>query len=572
MLLSSSELFFIGLVKGFLSVEPLEDVPAEASRHWPPDEDPWTAYKQILEYADACGMDRVPHVENVNQDVADVDFSTILWVRDGTILSETEVTAAQEKLRSATTTARYELQEVDPSGAVTRRFEELLDEDATVMKGYSQKTPHVIYGVHPSGSLRAIHRIKELKQGTLRLLLKTLAPFLDLPPHVHLVIGATTDDSSGWLGKWSKSSFSLWHEQSFLDRISAVKAIECEVVGESKGEQAYILGLHLGQADQQLRVLEDWLRVELQLLEQPLHVASVLDVIPSNPDIYDRDPGLRSEAECLADPEVIAEGGEEEDLWVGKIEKIARRARVQVNLLGGVSDPELGTFLKPQLQELVVQLNASQEAARALGIDSVGSIVERSLSTVEALLNEGNRPADSPVSRWVRSQKERRCGLLDCVYERVVAGAVPLVFGELRLRDLKFDLIPAGVGPVALQAWGNLTSNARDAVREGLAMLQRGSSPYLVMNCTAPALEVIVRKLAEQNLHKVDDVRIGSILHELREYGKNGNNSQLEFAASVGLTLRFLRNEVTHNAEREYSRDEAAFFLNGLRLMLQAVS
>lgn len=575
MLLSASELFFVGLIKGFLSVEPLDPPPEEVTRHWGPDEDPWSACKQIFEYANACGMEDVPEVERVNKHLPDVNVSAYKWLyrenhhAPGKRLSSEEVAAARESLRKAATEARRDLQERDPSGAVGSRFEELLAERNRILTGYSPQSPQFVYGLDAAGDFKVISQTRLIQQGTLRTVLRKLVHCLDATVDIYQCLGLTEKENLDWWEQWAEAGYQAWKPLNQLDRSRAIDVIDKEFIGQSKDDKPLLFGERLGHAGQLLCELGQWLGSDIQILEQFALVANSQDFIPANPEVYESDPDLANEPKFDELGGDSAGNGQE---WCVEIRKLARRARVQVNLLGGVEDPGFETPCEPAFELLLKQLEECLEIAKDLGLDSVLPALTKWLEATEALLEEGSRPEGATAADWIRSQIDRRLTLLSFLQEQTPKKLVSLAFGELRLRDLSVDLIPAGVGAAALQGWAGLTKNARDSVRESLGMLQRGAAPYVVMSCAEPVLEVIARKLVEQHLDSPCDDELASMLYTLLQRAKESKDENLEAAASVGLALRLLRNRVSHNAAREYDKHEAAFFLNGLSLMLTALS
>lgn len=567
MLLSTSELFLVGLVRGLLSVEPVKPVPEEYTRNWDPDSHR-SHCSRILAYAEACGLEKVPDPRSVTEKVPETDLSTIQWFRENGSLATGILVSVQEQLRLAVLEARRELQELDPTGKVRERFEELLSESRMPLYGYSKSSSQLVYGLTGAGDVIEIFHTQRLPQGILRNVLKILAPFIDATARIYLALGIPEDDSCGWWQRWVNSSFNFYNEVNDLNRIRAVEVIDNDLVGQSKDERSFILGKHLGCADQLLWEIGDWLTVEWGFLNDASLAARSRDFIPADPTVYENDPELASQSSKeLKDKSPDSESG-----WGVEVQKIARIARVQVNLLGGVIDPGLESFCKGSLEQLLNHLGACAGVAKDLGLESVGLVLDQGVEITESLLNEGRRPDSIPIASWIKSQRDRRELMLEWLREEKLLGAVSLIFGELRLMDLRVELVPAGVGKGALQAWAELPKNARDTVREMFHLLDQGNSPYTVMNAAEPVLEVIVKILVEQHLEEFHYSELSNMLYALLRHAKDTSDKELECIASIGLGLRLLRNRVTHDAEPEYTKHDAAFFLNGLTVMLQSLS
>ena len=567
MLLSTSELFFVGLVRGLLSVDPLEPVPEEYTQNCHPDSHR-SHCSRILAYAEACGLENVPDPRSVTEEVPEADLSTIQWFRGNESLAAGILVSVQEQLRLAAFEARRELQELDPTGEVRERFEELLSESRMPLYGHSKSSPQLVYGLTGAGDVIEIFHTQRMPQGILRNVLKILAPFIDATARIYLALGFPEDDSCGWWQRWVNSSFNFYNEVNDLNRIRAVEVIDNDLVGQSKDEQSFILGRNLGCADNLLWEIGDWLIFELNFLDNYGRVAQSLDFIPADPTVYENDPELASQSSKeLKDKSPDSESG-----WGVEVQKIARQARVQVNLLGGVIDPGLESFCKGSLEQLLNHLGACAGVAKDLGLESVSLVLDQGIEITESLLNEGKRPDSIPIASWIKSQRDRRELMLEWLREEKLLGAVSLIFGELRLMDLRVELVPAGLGKGALQAWAELPKNARDTVREMFHLLDQGNSPYTVMNAAEPVLEVIVKMLVEQHLEEFHYSELSKMLYTLLQRAKDTSDKELECIASIGLGLRLLRNRVTHDAEPEYTKHDAAFFLNGLTVMLQSLS
>jgi hypothetical protein len=170
---------------------------------------------------------------------------------------------------------------------------------------------------------------------------------------------------------------------------------------------------------------------------------------------------------------------------------------------------------------------------------------------------------------WLIQQQKHRQALVE--YPAVLRGAVPLAFGELRLKELLLDGDMQGLEPSSMEGWAKLADNARSAVRDGLSLLKNGFPPYVVINAVQPTLEAIVRALAAKHLVEFRGVDLGKMLYALLQRAKEKQDEELEAVASAGLALRLPRNNAVHDPERVYDKHDAAFFLNGLAIMLRSL-
>ena len=154
--------------------------------------------------------------------------------------------------------------------------------------------------------------------------------------------------------------------------------------------------------------------------------------------------------------------------------------------------------------------------------------------------------------------------------QQYISGAMKVAYGELRLRELKWD--EHGLPAPALSGWTRQNENIRAAIKVAIEQLNNGLPPYVVLTQLAPASEALVRQLAAKHLTAVQGLNPGKLLHELRQtIGLGPDDHDLRAALSAAQALVSLRNWVVHKSEADWGRDHAAFFLNGLSVLLRYV-
>lgn len=572
MLLSSSELFLVGLFKGTLSVDPL-DQPDLGEYEY---EDMTPPAMRILHYAEICGLEQAPIIESLNEEECALDLTQIHWGRHGKVLPASEVASIRGTLSDAIAELREDLVAEDPDGAVAERFGELLNEQAPILHGYSQATPDLLYGMRKSGRVVVTHRVKPMPPGILRVVMRLLHPHLQLPAHVVMALTTLGDVSHDWHISWVPNKWHLDWPVGTLDRVSAVSELDNELLGLAKEEPACRLGCHIAQADQLLREMTDWLRYEMKQIDDAWSVARTLDYFPPRSASDDEnDDGEASSEEFTGFEELLKpkpQSNPEEDVneWTKEIREAAKSARAQVIKLGGVYVPELDSQVAQPLKELLAQLEAAKNLAQSMGLDPCIPTLIQGIAATRAIIEEGRQPPNWSAGKWLEQQVKRREKLLE--YAELLTNTVPLIFGELRLRDLQCEPLPQGVGPQALDAYTRLLSNSRAAIRQGFAMLRMGVEPYVVINAVEPTLEAITKRLAEEHLGQYRGGDLGGMLFRLLNQAKDTDDESLAAVASVGLALRPKRNSASHLPEKECDKHDAAFFLNGLTIMLRALA
>jgi len=550
MLLSTSELFLVGLFKGTLSVAPLDQ----------PDLSDWLeqisplAIERIFSYADACGLERSRVIKSLDGDECDLDLSSLHWGRNYKVLSAAGVSCGQISLSKAITDTRAELIEEEPSGDVSTRFDELLNEREPIMYGYSPSTPDVLYGMRKTGKIVETHRVIPMPPGLLRVVLRLLYSHIETPVRELMALTTLNEIQPDWHFQWVPSGGSMHHWLNKLDRQSAVAVLDRELLGPANSEASCRLGQHIGQAEQVLREITDWINLDWKRLDDAARVSRCLYFEPADSD------------RSLSDSPHDDESDDAQNEWVQEIREVARSARDQVVQLGGVEEPELRGDLLPPLQQLLHHLESAKAIATSLGLQPCLPTFSQFIAATSALLYETTRPDTISAGAWIEQQLKRRQALLK--FENLL-GIVSLIFGELRLRDLQCDTLPEGVGAAALNGWAQLVSNARDAVRVAMDMFRNGVEPYVVINAVNPTLETITKQLAERHLPDFRGFGLNNMLYAILQHAKTKEDRQLEWQAAVGLALIHLRNNSSHDAGRPYDKHDAAFFLNGLTIMMR---
>jgi hypothetical protein len=219
----------------------------------------------------------------------------------------------------------------------------------------------------------------------------------------------------------------------------------------------------------------------------------------------------------------------------------------------------------------VDQFREDAQAVAALcrkhGLTAVEEIVSVAGNTVPQL--DGRNPLQASIHDY----SSTLFGELATQFEaatRIIADARKVAYGELRLRELKWD--EHGLPSPALAGWSKQNENIRAAIAVAIDQLSNGLPAYVVLSQLAPASEALVRQLAAKHLDAFHGLNPGGLLKALRNtIGTGPDDHREKVALAVAQSLVSLRNWVIHEADAQWSRDHAVFFLNGLSILLREV-
>jgi hypothetical protein len=147
--------------------------------------------------------------------------------------------------------------------------------------------------------------------------------------------------------------------------------------------------------------------------------------------------------------------------------------------------------------------------------------------------------------------------------------AMRVAYGELRLRELKWGdhALPAP----ALTGWAGQKDNIREAIRVAIDQLNNGLKPYVVLTQLAPAVQSLICELSSRHLDNFAGLNAAGLLKALKDKLRATNDEELRVAVRVADALNTLRNRVVHEDSIDWDRDHAAFFLNGISILLRSV-
>jgi hypothetical protein len=576
MLVSKAETFWVGLVRGLLEVEPLEQPSCE---DFPPEDYPRPHYVQIVRFAELCKIGTPPTREQCAEDALDLDPMALRWTwrSNGEPLDSSEVQEATVSLREAARFIVEQASQLDWADAATCRFEELAAKEA-VFSGYNPATPALQYSVCRDGAIRITGRIRPIAPGLLHIVLRLLSKHLEFPVVAHIALAATDPHGPG-CERLMSSVRGLNDFVGTTDAKAALEAIDRELIGTAHADDALRLGQELGIV---LRVLDQiglWLSEELRVLAGATHATSVIEFIPAAQqdqvdDVeeidrldLDGDSDKKQSDDELSRSDSQHSDGNTKNTWEEDALSLFKRACLQVGL--GIEVPQLDSPTRPHLRRIKTRLEEAIPQAKRLRSDALVDMLTRGSALVSAILNEGRAAPTRTKADTLDVMFGNREKLMGLAAE--LESLLLSVFTELKLREILSLETIGGLTPEALEGWKTLATNGRDTVREGMAMMANGVSPYVVINALQPMLESIVKKLADRNRIRPHGMSLSELLHTIMSRARAKGDEDLLGLASVGMAMRRPRNNAVHEDDREYDKHDAAFFLNGLAILLRGL-
>jgi hypothetical protein len=228
------------------------------------------------------------------------------------------------------------------------------------------------------------------------------------------------------------------------------------------------------------------------------------------------------------------------------------------------SDLMMEYELDTRLTDFRELASEAERECRRFGLIGVAEMI------VEAKRAAPRLRANNPLKSWLREMSAELVDKLSGGFDDasiLLADARKLAYGELRLKDLKWD--EHGLPSAALSGWSRQNENIRSAIKVAIEQLNNGLPPYVVLTQLAPASEALVRQLAAKHLTNFQGLNPGTLLHKLRQtIGLGPDDHRDRTTLGVAQALVSLRNWVVHQPDSAWGRDHAAFFLNGLALLL----
>jgi hypothetical protein len=577
MLVSQAEMFWVGLVHGLLQVEPLKQPPND---NYPPEVYPASYYERVLRLAELCKIGERPTLNTCLEDAPGADPAAIRWTRlkDRTPADSLEVREAMNGLYEATHSINEQCSGIDSLEQAKRRFEELTAKEA-VFSGYDPATPALLYSICADGTIRVTGRARPIPQGLLHIVLLLLAKHVAFPPIAHMALAAT-DQHDTLCDAWISDIPGLFEPVGTTDAAAAMAAVDRDLIGTAHNDDAFQLGQTLGVVLESLNQIALWLSEELVAIQGAQLSTRAHDFIPDQRTSHPEACGETSDADAegiwdVQKPEddqfsqntYQSSSGDIANTWEDHAASLFKRACLQIAL--GIEIPQIDSPTRPYLRTIKTKLEAAIPRATNFRSDALVDMLTRSSALVSAILNESRTAQTTTKADTLDvmfGNREKLSGL-----GPELEGVLLTVFTELKLCEILNLETIGGLTPAALEGWRTLAINGRDTVREGMAMMANGVPPYVVINALQPMLESIVKRLADRNGIRHQGMDLRELLKEIMSRAVVKGDADLQRLASVGMAMRRPRNNAVHEDDREYDKHDAAFFLNGIVILLRGL-
>ena len=607
MLLSESEAFWVSmlheqLVNNSSLLSPIEDADLEADtstiaaalRHGqrPEAEDSESAalkrgfkvYEQIRDLAISFGIARKPDLCVVCdgkpvEPPADIAWST--W--GGHTLSPEDFGEVQASVRERVAATQETLEACPEEARHHDGFiRSVRDFQACLVAGYAPSTPGVLYHLSAHGDACVFGRVAPRDRGLYLSLLQLFRDTLPLPPLERMAMAAAGYPDDRLSRNWKPVVFSL--EKPFGS--FAPEAVEHTLTSFKESNEkrdgwniAWCLTTLLSDARRLSNQFDEAVQSSpyededrrptlsdmFKMAGSHIEVGARSDADEETATDEERAESLkisfRTPAEivtafasyCCHKIEETLDGHEEED----DDEKEEREMRES-------SDGFMEYELDKELSAFRQLADVASQHSRLNGLASVAEMIVEAKRAAPVL-----RP-DNPLESWLGEMSVELLGKLSDGFNVACAlleDARKVAYGELRLKDLKWD--EHGLPSTALSGWSRQNENIRSAIKVAIDQLNNGLPPYVVLTQLAPASETLVRQLAAKHLTNFQGMNPGKLLHELRQtVGLGPDDHKDRTTLSVAQALVSLRNWVVHEPDGERGRDHAAFFLNGVAILL----
>ena len=546
-------------------------------------------YESIQEHATKFGVGRKAELRYVAEAVEGQLPPDVVWsTRTGRVLSADELEELRHEIPEHVAEARRHLTAGIDSDARLASFEAGLDLVLSLVAcGYAVSSPRCVYGLSESGAPQVTRQIIPRERGLYLSLLQLVCSSVPLPAVERMAMAAAgyRDDDAlrAWvpsLGALSKPVGEFVPEKAkatFKDFQSS----NCESEGWQLGERlSQLLRSSMNFSDGAESAANDidrWEDEDIELDEFTSGEGTYrgVDYDDTDTDGYYSD-GLGTEEV----PDDYTESSEDssaptELTWKTPCSPTASMLELWLGIVKG-EDQDRSAALEPYAEEIrdaadnhdqiirafVAEAEGVATRCRAHRLPGVSEMIKAAIDVVPQInpMRSGAVTSASAAYRQLAEAFSKS--------SQFISDAMKVAYGELRLRELKWD--DHGLPAAALAGWTRQNENIRAAIKVAIEQLNNGLPPYVALTQLAPASEALVRQMAAQHLPGFKGVNAGKLLHELRQtIGLGPDEHEVRAALSTAQALVSLRNWAVHESDVEWGRDHAAFFLNGLSILLR---
>lgn len=604
MLLSESEAFWVAMVHEQLVndsslLSPIRKTDAEVGtetntaerRHLrrPEAGDPEPAalkrgfkvFEQIRDLAISFGVARKPDLCVVCDDQPVKPPADIVWSTwSGHVLSPEDFDEVQGSVRERVAVTQEKLESRPKEAEHLDAFiRSMRDFQTCLVAGYAPSTPDTLYHLSVHGEVCVFCRVAARDRGLFLSLLQLFRDALPLPPLERLAMAAAGYPDERLIQDGRPGLFSL--EKPFGPfNPEAIEKTLTTFQESNEKRDGWCVGWYLtallaearrlskefneaaeslcDEDESQRRRLSDVLKEACSDIEGEAVSQGGKQTAPAEETRGSFTTSFRTPAEMVTAFASHVCGRIEDALDSHKEEEDEERE------LREISDGYLEHQLDWKLTEFRELADAAVQESLRCGMTSVAEMI------VEAKRAAPVFHTNNPLESWLGEISVESIDKLSAGFDEacaLIADARKVAYGELRLKELKWD--EHGLPATALSGWSRQNENIRSAIKVAIEQLNNGLPPYVVLTQLAPASEALVRQLAAKHLATFPGLNPGGLLRELRKkIGVGPDDHKDRTTLGVAQTLVSLRNWVVHEPKSEWRRDHAAFFLNGLSLLL----
>lgn len=529
-------------------------------------------YETIVRTATEYGLAKpaiLSRPENQEEDAIPLD--TRWFLPNGNPLEDEDLHELQSGIKSCVGEGLRRLIDADVPLNVIRYFYQTVESCRPVNAvGFSASEPGAVYIVSDQGDTCVWGVARERTQGLLLSLLQRLEPYLAFSPAEYMKLSCTERFviSKPWRLQWDKQLTSLYAPLGDVEREKCVAILD-DIKAVNECGEAWRFGKCLAE-------LADLLRAARELCEikKPIdggNCAASEQLIAAAND-------SRETLECHAAKEYMSPVTEALAFY-HVIAEHADKLR-EIREPCAAKKVECSDFDHHGLEEYHQFIEETRKAARqrseTLGLSTIVEMLDTAFDSFYLNENTIRKVTCDPVA--FPEFAEAALTSIDKAYS-LVRDAMKVAFGELRLRELKWDDNTVARG--SLPGFARQHSNVREAITLAREHLKNGVGPYHVMKAMDGCVESLVRQIATR--HQVDhrEKTVAAIIGELRRKGQGARDPQgrpqeaadekLQLVAAVASGIHELRNRVAHNPCFEYGDHHAGFFLHGITLLLEEV-
>lgn len=428
--------------------------------------------------------------------------------------------------------------------------------------GYAPSAPRRLYCLGADGQVYVKAEVTPRSRGLYASLMKLFESSLPLPAEERMAMAEIDQAFTQALRKWVPSSQTLDRPCGECDCAEVARHLD-EFRRSNAASDAWKIGRCLAY-------LRNWMSERSEVLRAHVSHESSGEQRTSTAAVQHEADAGKQEATWIAD-DADHDDDTSGSFMLRIVRRICDRALASEEDVGGIP-PDEAYYEEERRNGMVGDIREFHRLAEV----AISLAEQRNLVSVAEMVRTAKSSLPDSVlvmqGRWKEPESAKGLYRLAGEYGRMsklLDDAAKVAYGELRLRGLAWD--EHAVAPPALTGWAGQTDNVREAIRVAIDQLNNGLKPYVVLTQLAPAVQSLVRELASRHLDNFTGLNTGGMLRVLQTKVQDTNDEDLRVVVRVADALNTLRNRVVHEDSIDWDRDHAAFFLNGLSILLRSV-